>query len=86
MAATRPSRPPARRRASVRGRRRRLPGREWVKEGILGATSQHIRCSWPSDGVQAVAEYIKTGKKPTSKDTGEELVTDKPVSGVPSMT
>ena len=39
-----------------------------------------------ADGVEAVAEYIKTGKKPTSIDTGEKLVTDHPVPGVPSIT
>jgi fructose transport system substrate-binding protein len=33
-----------------------------------------------------VADYIKTGKKPTSIDTGEKLVTDHPVAGVPSIT
>ena len=27
-----------------------------------------------ADGVEAVAEYIKTGKKPHSIDTGEKLV------------
>ena len=39
-----------------------------------------------ADGVEAVAEYIKSGKKPTSIDTGEKLVTDHPVAGVPSIT
>jgi fructose transport system substrate-binding protein len=38
-----------------------------------------------SEGVEAIAEYIKTGKKPVSKDTGEKLVTDHPVAGVPSI-
>jgi len=38
-----------------------------------------------ADGVQAVADFIKTGKKPTSMDTGEKLVTDHPVPGVPSI-
>ena len=37
------------------------------------------------DGVEAVAEFIKTGKKPVSIDTGEKLVTDHPVPGVPSI-
>jgi fructose transport system substrate-binding protein len=32
-----------------------------------------------------VAEFIKTGKKPVSLDTGEQLVTDHPVPGVPSI-
>jgi len=38
-----------------------------------------------ADGVAAVAEYIKSGKKPVSIDTGEKLVTDHPVAGVPSI-
>ena len=38
-----------------------------------------------SDGVEAIADFIKTGKKPQSKDTGEQLVTDHPVPGVPSI-
>jgi fructose transport system substrate-binding protein len=61
-------------------------GVKWVKEGILGATSQQYPLLMAADGVQAVADYIKTGKKPTSMDTGEKLVTDKPVPGVPSIT
>ena len=30
--------------------------------------------------------YIKTGKKPDSIDTGEKLITDDPMPGVPSIT
>ncbi len=60
-------------------------GVKWVKEGIIGATSQQYPLLMASDGVEAIAEYIKTGKKPESKDTGERLVTDHPVAGVPSI-
>jgi fructose transport system substrate-binding protein len=60
-------------------------GVKWVKDGIIGATSQQYPLLMASDGVEAIAEYIKTGKKPQSKDTGEQLVTDHPVSGVPSI-
>ncbi len=60
-------------------------GVKWVKEGIIGATSQQYPLLMASDGVEAVAEFIKTGKKPTSIDTGEKLVTDHPVPGVPSI-
>ena len=60
-------------------------GVKWVKEGIIGATSQQYPLLMAADGVQAVADYIKTGKKPTSIDTGEKLVTDHPVAGVPSI-
>jgi fructose transport system substrate-binding protein len=60
-------------------------GVKWVKEGIIGATSQQYPLLMAADGVEAVDQYIKTGKKPQSKDTGEKLVTDKPVPGVPSI-
>jgi fructose transport system substrate-binding protein len=60
-------------------------GVKWVKEGIIGATSQQYPLLMAADGVEAVAEYIKSGKKPQSKDTGEKLVTDHPVPGVPSI-
>jgi fructose transport system substrate-binding protein len=60
-------------------------GVKWVKDGIIGATSQQYPLLMASDGVEAIADYIKTGKKPESKDTGEKLVTDHPVQGVPSI-
>jgi fructose transport system substrate-binding protein len=60
-------------------------GVKWVKEGIIGATSQQYPLLMAADGVQAIADFIKTGKKPTSIDTGEKLVTDHPVAGVPSI-
>ncbi len=56
-----------------------------VKEGAIGATSQQYPLLMASDGVEAIAEYIKSGKKPVSIDTGEKLVTDHPVPGVPSI-
>jgi fructose transport system substrate-binding protein len=56
-----------------------------VKEGVIGATSQQYPLLMASDGVEAIAEFIKSGKKPTSIDTGEKLVTDHPVPGVPSI-
>ena len=60
-------------------------GVKWVKDGIIGATSQQYPLLMAADGVQAVADFIKSGKKPTSMDTGEKLVTDHPVPGVPSI-
>jgi fructose transport system substrate-binding protein len=60
-------------------------GVKWVKDGILGATSQQYPLLMASDGVEAIANYIKTGAKPHSIDTGEKLVTDHPVPGVPSI-
>jgi len=56
-----------------------------VKQGAIGATSQQYPLLMASDGVEAIAEYIKSGKKPVSIDTGEKLVTDHPVPGVPSI-
>ena len=61
-------------------------GVKWVKEGILSATSQQYPLLMAADGVQAVADFIKTKTKPTSIDTGEKLVTDHPAAGVPSIT
>ena len=60
-------------------------GVKWVKEGIIGATSQQYPLLMADDGVEAVAKFIKTGEKPHSMDTGETLVTDHPVAGVPSI-
>ena len=40
------------------------PGVKSVKEGVIGATSQQYPLLMASDGVEAVAEFIKTGKKP----------------------
>jgi len=61
------------------------PGVQMVKDGIIGATSQQYPLLMAADGVEAVAEFIKSGKKPHSMDTGEKLVTDHPVAGVPSI-
>jgi fructose transport system substrate-binding protein len=61
------------------------PGVKSVKEGIIGATAQQYPLLMASDGVEAVAEFIKSGKKPSSIDTGEKLVTDHPVPGVESI-
>jgi len=60
-------------------------GVKWVKEGVIGATSQQYPLLMAADGVEAVAKFIKTGEKPKSIDTGEQLVTDHPVPGVPSI-
>src|SRR5271166_3369270 len=56
-----------------------------VKAGVIGATSQQYPLLMAADGVQAIVDYVKTGKKPASIDTGEQLVTDHPVPGVPSI-
>jgi fructose transport system substrate-binding protein len=36
-------------------------------------------------GVDAVVEFVKTGKRPAGfVSTGEELITDRPMAGLPS--
>jgi len=68
------------------------PGVENVKDGVIGATSMQFPLLMASLGVEAVAEYAKSGKKPEPTagldffDTGVSLITDKPVDGVPSET
>jgi fructose transport system substrate-binding protein len=68
------------------------PGVKNVKAGIIGATSMQFPLLMASLGVEAVAKFAKNGEKPKPTsgldfyDTGVELVTDKPVSGLPSIT
>ena len=68
------------------------PGVQNVKEGIIGATSMQFPLRMAALGVEAVAEFAKSGKKPVNSeglsfyDTGVELVTDEPIDGIPSIT
>ena len=68
------------------------PGVENVKAGVIGATSMQFPLLMAALGVEAVAEFAKSGKKPEPTpgldffDTGVSLITDKPVDGVPSET
>jgi fructose transport system substrate-binding protein len=63
-----------------------------VKSGILGATAQQYPIKMAQLGVEAIAKYAKDKTKPTTSagldffNTGEQLVTDKPADGVPSIT
>jgi fructose transport system substrate-binding protein len=63
-----------------------------VKAGVIGATAQQYPLLMASMGVEAVAEFAKSGKKPEPSpgleffNTGVSLVTDKPVDGVESIT
>jgi fructose transport system substrate-binding protein len=57
-----------------------------IKEGVISADSQQYPLLMASDGVQEIADYLKSGKKPVSIDSGEKLITDHPVPGVPSIT
>ncbi|MBV1703789.1 MAG: substrate-binding domain-containing protein, partial [Hyphomicrobiales bacterium] len=67
------------------------PGVQNVAKGVIGATSQQYPLLMASKGIDAIATYAKTGKKPTASkgltffNTGVNLVTDHPVAGVPSI-
>jgi fructose transport system substrate-binding protein len=67
------------------------PGVKNVEAGVIGATSQQYPLLMASMGVQAVVDYVKTKKKPENTpgldffNTGVELITAKPVQGVPSL-
>ncbi|MEU0571318.1 sugar ABC transporter substrate-binding protein [Nonomuraea sp. NPDC005983] len=54
-----------------------------VQSGQIAATSQQYPLKMAEDGVKAVAEFAKTGKKASGyTDTGVTLVTDEPATGV----
>jgi fructose transport system substrate-binding protein len=56
-----------------------------VKAGVIAATSQQYPLKMASRGVQAVVNFAKTGKKVSGyTDTGVNLITKKPIAGVPS--
>jgi fructose transport system substrate-binding protein len=56
-----------------------------VKAGVIAATSQQYPLKMASLGVAAVVKYAKKGKKASGyTDTGVNLITNKPVAGVPS--
>ncbi|MBE1593669.1 sugar ABC transporter substrate-binding protein [Nonomuraea angiospora] len=58
-------------------------GTKAVKSGEIAATSQQYPLKMAEDGVKAVSEFAKTGKKTSGyTDTGVTLITDKSVSGV----
>ncbi len=68
------------------------PGVQNVKEGVIGATAMQFPLRMATLGVEALVAYAKTGDKPANSegldffDTGVQLVTDKPVEGIPSIT
>jgi fructose transport system substrate-binding protein len=67
------------------------PGVRAVAAGRLGATSQQYPLLMAAKGLEAITQFVKTGKKPEKTpgldftDTGATLITDKPVPGVPSI-
>jgi fructose transport system substrate-binding protein len=68
------------------------PGVKNVAAGVIGATSMQFPLKMASMGVEAVKTYTETGNKPEPSpgldfyNTGVELITDKPVEGLPSKT
>ncbi|MGE3872165.1 MAG: substrate-binding domain-containing protein [Parvibaculaceae bacterium] len=67
------------------------PGVKNVASGVIGATSQQYPLLMASKGIEAIIAYAKDGSKPKNTEglsftnTGVNLITDKPVSGVPSL-
>jgi fructose transport system substrate-binding protein len=67
-------------------------GVDQVKQGIIGATSMQFPGKMASLGMAAIVKLVKTGEKPTVTsgleffNTGVQLVTDKPVAGLESIT
>ncbi|MCX4884935.1 MULTISPECIES: sugar ABC transporter substrate-binding protein [unclassified Streptomyces] len=60
-------------------------GTQAVKDGKIAATSQQYPLKMAAQGVKAVVTYAKDGKKAAGyTDTGVNLITDKPESGVTS--
>ena len=63
----------------------------YVKDGIIGATSQQYPVKMADAGVKAIADLVKSGTKPSTStgldffNTGVTLVTDSPVTGVDSI-
>jgi fructose transport system substrate-binding protein len=60
-------------------------GVENVKKGVIAATSQQYPKNMADQGVKAVVDYAKDGKKASGyTDTGVNLITDQPADGVTS--
>ena len=59
------------------------PGVDNVAKGVIGATSMQFPLKMAQMGIDAIAAFAKDGTKPqASVDTGVELITDDPQSGV----
>jgi len=63
----------------------------YVKDGILGATAQQYPSKMASLGMEAIAKIARGGAKPAPTsgldffNTGSTLITDHPMTGVPSV-
>ncbi|CUH80754.1 sugar ABC transporter substrate-binding protein [Tropicibacter naphthalenivorans] len=68
------------------------PGVQNVAEGVIGATSMQFPLLMASKGIEAIKTFAETGEKPQNSEgldfynTGVQLVTDKPVDGIESIT
>lgn len=64
----------------------------YVKQGIIGATAQQYPSKMASLGMEAIAQIARGGAKPQTSsgldffNTGSQLVTDKPATGLDSIT
>jgi fructose transport system substrate-binding protein len=67
------------------------PGVRNVADGVIGATAQQYPLAMAAMGVEAVATFVRTGRRPAAPlgrdfvDTGAVLVTDRPVGGLASI-
>lgn len=56
-----------------------------IRPGVIDATAQQYPENMARKGVEAIADAARGGEKPSGYlDTGVELITDSPASGVPS--
>ena len=56
-----------------------------IQAGVIGATVMQFPYKMAAQGIDAVAEYAKSGKKPSGfVNTGSYLITDKPFDGLDS--
>ena len=56
-----------------------------IKTGVIDATSQQYPQNMAAQGIKAIAEAARGGKKPTGyTDTGVNLITKDPLDGVTS--
>lgn len=68
------------------------PGVQNIAEGIIGATSMQFPLLMASKGIEAIRAWAEDGTKPENTpgldffNTGVELITDQPVSGIESLT
>lgn len=67
------------------------PGVKNIADGVIGATSMQFPLLMASKGIEAIKNFAETGEKPANSEgldffnTGVELITDKPVDGIESL-